>query len=334
MLAAVVERPGLLEIKDIPRPVPKENEFLIKVEAASICNATDNHIVDGTFEGYHDHYPQVLGHEVCGVVKEHGPGSVKMPPIGTRIALYTPNGAFQEYVIVSADGSNYAYVPDSLTPEEGAICEMFDGAYTGMVAPANLTKSDNVLVIGAGPLGLTAIGMAALQAGKVVVVDLYQNRLDMAKEFGAAITYDRSKLSTDEILAAIEKEVGEIDVTFMCIALDESKEEDAFHLAIEATRPNGRISGLNVEVKLEHHNHKLNPFHMNRKNIKYRHLLERDYRREDFQDAYDIVGEGKFPIAKMITHYVTLDKLPWALDLTHNHLDKCIKIIVYPRKEA
>ena len=94
------------------------------------------------------------------------------------------------------------------------------------------------------------------------------------------------------------------------------------------------ISGLNVEVKLEHHNHKLNPFHMNRKNIKYRHLLERDYRREDFQDAYNIVAEGKFPIAKMITHRVGLDDLHWALDLTHKHLDECIKIIVYPRKEA
>ena len=333
MLAAVVERPGSLVVKDIPRPKPEKGEFLIKVEAASICNSTDNHILEGTFEGYHDHYPQVLGHEVCGIVEEVGPGADE-PRIGQRVALYTPNGAFQEYVIVSAERSNIAYVPDSLSPEEGAICEMFDGAYTGMVAPAELTKNDTVLIVGVGPLGLAALGMAVLKAKTVIAVDFYQNRLDMANEFGAAFTYNRSKMSVDEILEAIKKDVGEVDYSFMCISLDESKELDAFHLAVEATRPGGCISGLNVEVKLDHHNHRMNPFHLTRKNIKYRHFLNRDPRRTDFQEAYDYAGQGKFKIGKMITHHVTLDKLEWALEMTHKHLDKCIKIIVYPRLEG
>ena len=72
---------------------------------------------------------------------------------------------------------------------------------------------------------------------------------------------------------------------------------------------------------------------MNHKNIKYRHFLERDYTPKDFQEAYNVMEEKKFPINKMITHNVTLDKLAWGLDMTHNHLDECIKIIVYPRKE-
>ena len=329
MLAAVVVRPGCLTIQDIPRPKPGEGEVLIRVEAASICNATDNHILDGTFEGHHDRYPQVLGHEVCGTVIEQGPG-VETPKIGQRIALYTPNGAFQEYVIV-ATKANIAYVPDTMPSEEGAICEMFDGAYTSMIAPAELTKKDSVLIIGAGPMGLAALGMAAQQAGKVAVVDFHENRLAMAQEFGAAYTYDRSKMSAKEVVEAIRNEMGEADVTFMCIALDESKELDAFYMALEATKFKGRISGLNVEVKAEHHNHRMNPFRMNRKNIKYCHLLERDYRMADFQDAYNNVAQGKFPIGKMITHHVTLDQLPWALDMTHKHLDECIKIVVYPR---
>jgi threonine dehydrogenase-like Zn-dependent dehydrogenase len=331
MLAAIVERPGSLVIKDIKRPVPKEGEFLVRVEAASICNATDNHILQGIFDGHHNRYPQVLGHEVCGTVEEIGPGA-EPSLMGRRVALYTPNGAFQEYVVVSSR-ANIAFVPGSLTPEEGSICEMFDGSYCSLVAPAQLTWDDTVLAIGAGPMGLTAVGMAALQAGKVIAVDFHKNRLDMAKEFGAAFTYDRSKMNVNEILDAIQKDAGVVDVSFMCIALDRSRELDAFHLAVEATRQDGRISGLNVEVQLEHHNHQMNPFHMNRKNIKYRHYLERVNRREDFQEAYNTVGQGKFPIGKMITHRVTLDRLEWALDMTYNHPDQCLKIIVYPGGE-
>jgi len=329
MLAAVVEKPGQLVIKDIPRPEVPAGHFLVKVEASSICNATDNHIVEGIFDGYHDHYPQVLGHEVCGVVDELGEGVTNVK-LGERVALYTPNGAFQEYVLVRA-GWNFARVPEGMAPEIGALCEMFDGAFTSLVAPAELTKDDTVLVIGAGPLGLSAVGTAALEAKQVLVVDFHQNRLDMALEFGAKYVYNRSGMTTQQVLDAIRRDVGEVDVTFMCIALDRSDDLSAFHMAIEATRQNGRIAGLNVEVKLEHHNHRMNPFHMNRKNIKYRHCLERPSDPRDFQRAFDLVGQGKVPMEKLITHRVTLDRLPWALDMTHQHLDECIKIVVYPR---
>ena len=329
MLAAVVEKPGKLVIKDIPKPTIDDDSFLIKVEASSICNATDNHIVEGIFDGYHDHYPQVLGHEVCGTIVEMGK-NIKGRYLGERVALYTPNGAFTEYVNVSK-GANCAHIQDHMSAEVACACETFDGAYHSMVAPAELKETDVVLIIGAGPLGQSAIGTAALSTKKICVVDFYQNRLDLALEMGASHVYNRSKMPVEEILKALRKDIGEIDVSFMCIALDRSEELDAFHLAIEATKPGGRISGLNVEVKLEHHNHRMNPFHMNRKNIKYKHLLERDGHGEDFQYAFDRVADGSIPLEKTITHKVTLDQLEWALDMTHNHLDECVKIIVYPR---
>lgn len=329
MWAAVVERPGELVIKEIEKPKAGPGEFIIKVLASSICNATDNHIVEGIFDGYHDHYPQVLGHEVCGEVVELGEGVDKVT-LGERIAQYTPNGAFQEYIKVNQH-STFARVPEGMSDELAAMCEMFDGAYTSLVAPAELTDQDVVLIIGVGPLGLTATAMAALRAKTVCVVDFYENRLDMAVELGAKYTYDRSRMSTDEILAALKKDVGEVDVSFLCMALDQSDDLSAFHMAIEATKRDGRMAGLNVEVQLEHHNHRMNPFHMNRKNIKYRHNLERNADPRDFQRAYDTVVEKGVPMEKMITHRVTLDQLPEALELTHARLDECIKVIVYPR---
>ncbi|MHB1152968.1 MAG: zinc-dependent alcohol dehydrogenase [Eubacteriales bacterium] len=328
MRAAVVERPHVLVIKDIPEPIIGKDEFRIKVLASSICNATDNHIVEGIFDGYHDHYPQVLGHEVCGVIDFLGE-NVYNYKIGDRVVLYTPNGAFAEYVRVSKH-SNCAIIPDNMSNEEAAICEMFDGSYTCMVAPAELKKEDKVLVIGAGPLGLTTIGAASQFSDYVIAVDFYKNRLDTAIKMGAKKVYNRSEMLSDEIIESIKRDVGEVDVVFMCIALDRSRELDAFYIPIEVLRYNGRMAGLNVEVKLQNHNHKMNPFHMNRKNIKYRHMLERDARSEDFQYGINLVSEGKIPMKEMITHYIKFEELPEALRLCHEELDKTIKIIVYP----
>lgn len=107
MLAAVVTRPGELVIEQVERPKPGPGQFLIKVLASSICNATDNHILEGIFDGNHDRYPQVLGHEVCGEVVELG-CDITDVQIGERIAMYTPYGAFQEYVPVDRYGYGFA----------------------------------------------------------------------------------------------------------------------------------------------------------------------------------------------------------------------------------
>src|SRR5512141_2114201 len=96
MKAAVVERPGVLVIKEVPEPVPGEYDLLVKVRTASICNATDNHILNGTFQGGHDVYPQILGHEVHGEVVALG-SRVKDVALGKRVVFYTPRGAFCEY---------------------------------------------------------------------------------------------------------------------------------------------------------------------------------------------------------------------------------------------
>lgn len=329
MYAAVVEQPGKLVIKDIPKPVPGKGEFLIEVLASSICNATDNHIVEGIFDGYHDHYPQTLGHEVCGRVVELGEG-VESVKLGERIALYTPNGAFAEYVLV-ADHWGFARIPENMPDEVASICEMFDGAYRSTIACAELKAGERVLIIGAGPMGLTAVGAAAAVGAEVCVVDFYQNRLDKALEMGAKHVYNHTELSADEVIEAVRKDVGEIDLACMCIALDRSPDLDAFYMPVELLRQNGRMTSLNVEVQLKYHNHRMNPFHLNRKNVKYRHMLERDGTNADFQHGFDLVAQGKIPMEKLITHRITLDQLPEALDMCHNHLDQCIKYIVYPR---
>lgn len=211
MLAAVVKRPGELVIEQVERPKPGPGQFLIKTLAASICNATDNHILEGIFDGNHDRYPQVLGHEICGEVVELGSGVTDVA-LGDRIAMYTPYGAFQEYVPVDRYGYGFARVPDNMDPETASICEMFDGAYRGTIACAGIQKGEKVLIVGAGPMGLTAAAAAVAEGGEVCVVDFYQNRLEKALEMGASHVYDRSRMNAREIVQKVEEDVGRIDL--------------------------------------------------------------------------------------------------------------------------
>ena len=239
MLAAVVEKPGQLVVKEVDKPKPGPQQFLIKTLASSICNATDNHIVEGIFDGYHDHYPQILGHEVCGEVVELG-SEVTDVKIGERIAMYTPYGAFAEYVPVDRWGYGFARVPDGVSNEVASICEMFDGSFRSTIACASIQPGEKVLVIGCGPMGLTATACAKMYGAEITCVDLYQNRLDKALEMGASHVFNRSKMSAQEIIDAIGTEVGEMDTAFMCIALDRSEENDAFYIPIEVLKENGK----------------------------------------------------------------------------------------------
>ena len=146
MYAAVVEKPNELVIKEVPTPKAGPRQVVIQALACSICNATDNHILEGIFDGYHDHYPQILGHEVCGKVVEKGEAVTELE-LGDRIGLYTPNGAFAEYVLVDLDHHGYAKIPEGMSDEDASICEMFDGAYRSTIACAELTPGERVLII-------------------------------------------------------------------------------------------------------------------------------------------------------------------------------------------
>ncbi len=331
MLAAVVEKPGTLVVKEVDKPVIDDDQVLIKVHAGSICNATENHIYHGIFDGYHDHYPQILGHEVCGEIVEMGKNVTGLS-IGNRIVMYTMHGAFCEYMAFNPSKERCAIVPDNLESRVATCCEMFDGAYVGMVGVTEIKDTDNVLFIGAGPMGLTSLACAKLYAGSVSVVDLYESRLEKAKEMGADYVYDRSKLSTDQVVEAIMKNTGPVDIVFMCIAEDRSKELDAFDMGVKALKYGGKMSGLVVAVKNIGDNHRINPFPMIAKNIRFQHV--QDTSRSGsllFQHAVNMVAEGKIPMEKLITHEFCLDQLPEALELCDKQLDKVIKVVIYPR---
>jgi threonine dehydrogenase-like Zn-dependent dehydrogenase len=336
MKAAVVERPGKLVVKDIPLPICGENEIMIKARTASICNSTDHHIYEGTFTGYHDYYPQILGHEVCGDVVEIG-NKVKDVNIGERVVFYTGDGAFCEYTKVNADWP-WARVPEDVSDEVAPTIEMFYGALIQSVFPAHMKDGEKVIVIGQGPMGLTTLqSIRAMNKVVTGVIDLYDFRLSKAKELGANFTYNRSTMSSQEILEQIRTDMGDVDLVHVCTSVDLSKEQDLFDLAVKIPRIFGRITGLNVEVKGLQHSVRVFPLF--RKNILMARSLDIEaypldqpemgiQQRNVFQMGADWLHEGKVDLKSLITHRISIDQIEEGLHLCHDELNKTIKVVV------
>lgn len=336
MRAAVVERPGVLCIKKMDIPKPTDDEVLIRVDSASICNATDGHIFHGVFDGYHDFYPQIMGHEVAGEVMETGKNVTELKT-GDLVAEYTPRGAFCEYTVVNPKTDLWVRIPKSIPLRTRSLVEMFHGAYVSTVYPAQITKDETVLVVGQGPMGLTAAAGAGLTAGKVFSVDFFSNRLECAKRMGVNEVLNRSELTGDEIAEKIREKTGGLgaDVVIMAISEDRSEYSDAYDMAISAMRQGGRMTGLFVDAKEIGKNQRINPRQLLRKEARFCHTLNPVYHSlEDelkaFQHAVDAVADGKINLECMISHEIGLSELEGALDLCHNRLDEVLKVVVYP----
>jgi threonine dehydrogenase-like Zn-dependent dehydrogenase len=334
MKAAVVERPGIVVVKDVPESEVGENDILVKVRTASICNATDNHIVDGTFEGGHDRYPQILGHEVHGEVADYG-SKVEGVEVGERLVTYTPHGAFCEYTILNA--SLFARSPDELSDEEAPLCEMVHGSLLGTVYPAGLKDGERVVVVGQGPMGLVTTQCVKAMADVTLgAVDLVDFRLEKASEVGADFVYNSSGHTHAKVAEQIGRDMGPVDLVILCTAVDQSKAQDLFDFGVQVLRRGGRLTGLNVEVKgLPHRVSVHSLFH---KNILLRRSLFDVYPEdpqarlaklcEVFQMGVNWVRDSKVNMKALITHVLPLDEIEKGLWLCRERPGETIKVII------
>jgi len=225
--------PGLV-MADIPRPEPSVGEVLIQVKAASICG-TDLHIRNwDSWAAEHAVPPVTVGHEMCGIVVEHGPG-VTDPPIGTLVSVESHvvcgvcswcrtgkghlcpktrilgvhrDGVFADFVAVPAE--NAWPDPPDMPLSVASLQENFGNAvHTVSVPDVNGRK---VLVTGCGPVGVMAVAAAkALGARSVYATDVSAFRLGMARSMGADATFDAANV--DVVAAVLDATDGEgVDV--------------------------------------------------------------------------------------------------------------------------
>ena len=221
--------PGL-ELKQVEVPVPGPGEVLIKIHKTAICG-TDVHIYDwNEWSAQHVKPPMVIGHEYVGEIAALGAG-VTWLTIGQRVSgeghitcghcrnCHTGNiqwcknttsvgvdrnGAFAEYLCIPA--RNVILIAPSLDED---VVAMFDavGNATHTALMFNLAGED-VLITGVGPVGILAVAIAKYAgARRVVVTDLNDYRLGLAKKIGA----DAAINSAKEDLTAAMREQGLVE---------------------------------------------------------------------------------------------------------------------------
>ena len=204
MRALVVVRPGVLELRDIPAPVPGEREALVKIDCCGICGTTDRELIAGT-QPYHSRYPAVLGHESTGVVVETGPqcrkyrvGDRVTRPAAilsgeTRDGLASCWGGFAEYGIVREPppgaepdytASRQLVVDPRLSPEQAslAISLAETASFAWQLPPLG---GRTVVVSGTGCAGLSIAKWCKMAGARVIVLGRRQSRLDTALRLAA-----------------------------------------------------------------------------------------------------------------------------------------------------
>lgn len=262
--------PGLA-LARVPKPVPKAGEVLIKVHKTAICG-TDVHIYDwNEWSRQHVHPGMVIGHEYVGEIAELGEG-VRGLEKGQRVSgeghitcglcrnCHTGNiqwckntysvgvdrdGAFAEYVCIPA--KNVIVVDEEIDEDIVAFFDAFgNAAHTALMWDL---VGEDVLIEGAGPIGIIAAGICKYAgARRVVIADINEERLKLARRMNVDAAIDPAKEDIREVMGQL-KIVEGFDV-----GLEMSGSGDALKQMLSVMRNGGKISLLglgNGPVELE-----------------------------------------------------------------------------------
>lgn len=204
-------------VRTVPDPEPGEAGVVIKVEATGLCRSD--------WHGWKGHdpdirLPHVPGHEFAGTVAAVGAG-VRRFKVGDRVTVpfvsgcghcaecrsgnqqvcegqfqpgFTHWGSFAEYVAIDFADGNLVQLPDEMAFETAAgLGCRFATSFRAVVDQGRVRGGEVVAVHGAGGVGLSAIMIAAALGAEVIAVDIAEDKLSMARAFGADHVVDAAR---------------------------------------------------------------------------------------------------------------------------------------------
>ena len=257
--------PGL-ELRQVPVPVPGPGEVLIKIHKTAICG-TDVHIYNwDPWAAEHIKAPMTIGHEYVGEIAQLGAGVTGLH-VGQRVSgeghitchhcrnCHTGNiqwckdtmgvgvdrdGAFAEYVCIPE--SNVILIDENLDEDVVAFFDAFGNAtHTALMFPL---IGEDVLITGAGPIGIIAGGICKFAgARRVVITDVNDYRLELARKLGVDAAVNTAK----EDLRAVMQQQGLVEG--FDVGLEMSGNGMALKQMISVMRNGGKISLLGISNK-------------------------------------------------------------------------------------
>ena len=337
-----------IEYQTVPDPkILDPTDAIVQITLSSICGS-DLHVYHGRERGQDE--GTVMGHEFVGTIVETGnavkdfyQGAKVLSPFTTscgecfycRIGLtcrcekgnlfgwmqsgYGLQGAQAQYIRVPMADTTLVSLSNDLGEEKGLL--LGDIFSTGYFCAENAGVNDKgtYVVIGCGPVGLmTILAAKHLGAESLLAIDYSNDRLQVAKEFGAA---SLNPFEVDTRSAILDATNGRgADAVMEVVG-----SPDALRLAIDLLRPGGTISSVGVHTAK---NFSFSPGEAYDKNLVYKigrcpahYYAERLLREEVIQ---------RYPVERIITHHFTLNNGPRAYEAFDKKLDKCIKAVLHP----
>ena len=322
-------------MQQVPIPEIGPNEALVKVEKTAICG-TDLHIYKWDEWAQRTIQPGlVIGHEFVGRIVDMGPG-VTGYRVGQRVSAeghivcghcrncragrqhlcphtvgigVNRNGAFAEYVAVPA--SNLWPIPDPISSELAAFFDPYGNA-AHCALEFDLIGED-VLITGAGPIGIIAAGIAKhVGARNVVVTDVNDYRLKLAAEMGATRVVNVSQTRLKDVVADLHLEGFDV-------GLEMSGNPHAFNDMLESMYHGGKIALLGLLPK---------GAGVDWDKVIFKGLvLHGIYGRRMYETWYkmtQMVLNG-FPLQKALTHQIAIDDFQTGFDLMAS--GQCGKVV-------
>ena len=197
MKALVFEEPRRATVSEVDVPAIAPDEVLVRSRNVGICHS-DFELFEGRYI-IPVSYPIIPGHEWSGEVAEVGSGVTGLRP-GDRIVGecvvnngddhfgFSISGADAEYFVAKASWLHR--IPEELSFSQGAFVEPFSVAYSAAVAAGGIDASDDVAVIGGGPIGLLCTLAAATMGSSVTLIEPQAHRRALGLEIGARHAID------------------------------------------------------------------------------------------------------------------------------------------------
>ena len=343
MKALVYHSPGKKSWEEKPKPVIVEpSDAILKILKTTICG-TDLHIMKGDVPAVTD--GRILGHEGVGIIAEAG-SSVTRFKKGDHVliscitscgkceycrrAIYSHcinggwilgnliDGTQAEYVrIPYADNSLFSIPADV---DEEALVMLSDILPTGFecgVLNGKVKPGDKVAIVGAGPIGMAALLTAQFYSpSEIIMIDLDDNRLDVAKAFGATHIINSKNGNAVKKVMSLTDDKG-VDVAIEAVGVPET-----FELCQEIVNTGGHIANVGVHGKSA-------IIHLETlwsKNITITTGLVDTF---STPMLFKNVQSGKLEPKKLITHHFKLEQIIQAYDtFEHASKEKALKIIL------
>jgi len=334
--AAYYEAVHEIDVREAPDPEPGPEDVLIRVHSCGICG-TDQHIFDGDVGGP---LPLIGGHELAGEVVSVGAEVPDDFSVGGRVAVepniscgscfycqrgqvnhclrwsaigVTRDGGFADYVVAPATN---VYRVGEMDYEVAAFIEPLSCVVYGLKR-LEIPLGANVLIYGAGPIGLLMLQLVRHGgASEIAVVDLKQDKLDLAGTLGATITVAAGP-SADPALR--EASPLGFDVVIDCTGVPSVVEHTFTHV-----RNNGKLLFFGVnppDARIS-----ISPYEVYRRDLQ---IFGSFALRFTFQDALALLESGAVDVKPLLSERLPIDRFAEALGLAGS--GEALKVQIQPR---